>query len=102
MQKVVGDRLRPAGQKDPLGVEQARGSIRTAYGVLEQELAHRGWAAGDAFSLADCAAAPALFYADKVEPLGANTRAYLERLKQRPCFARVLQEAEPYFKYFPQ
>ena len=59
---------------------------------------------GDAFTMADCAAAPALFYADKVVPFGAThqqTTAYLERLKARPSFARVLKEAEPYFKMFP-
>ncbi len=62
------------------------------------------WATGDDFTMADCAAAPALFYADKVAPLAdkfPNTLAYLGRLKQRPCYARVLQEAEPFFKYFP-
>jgi glutathione S-transferase len=64
----------------------------------------RTWAMGEAFTMADCAAAPALFYADKVMPLGSafpNAAAYLQRLTQRPAFARVLTEAEPYFKYFP-
>jgi glutathione S-transferase len=64
----------------------------------------RTWAVGEAFSMADCAAAPALFYADKVMPLGTthtSAAAYLQRLKQRPSFARVLAEAEPYFKMFP-
>jgi glutathione S-transferase len=60
---------------------------------------------GDAFSMADCAAAPALFYADKVTPFGdaqRNTAAYLNRLMERPSFARALEEAQPYFKLFPQ
>jgi len=104
MQKVVGDRLRPEGARDPFGVEQARGQMRSAYEVVEQEMAGRTWAMGEAFTLADCAAFPALFYADKVEPLGEgrpNARAYLGRLSGRPSIARVLKEAEPYFHMFP-
>src|SRR5262245_3157100 len=80
MQRIVADRLRPDGQDDPLGVEQAREQLRTAYGVIEKELADgRRFAVGDAFTLADCAAAPALFYADLVEPFRASwprLRAY--------------------------
>jgi glutathione S-transferase len=105
MQKIVGDRIRPAGQKDPFGVEEARASLAKAYPVMETQLAGGTWLCGDAFGLADCAAAPALYYADKVQPLGdehAATKAYLERLKARPSLARVLEEAEPFFKHFPQ
>jgi glutathione S-transferase len=105
MQKVVGDRIRPDGKRDPFGVEQAKATLRTSYGVCEQALAGKAWAMGDSFSMADCAAAPALFYADKVVPLGdahPNTTAYLQRLRARPSFARVLREAEPYFAMFPQ
>ncbi len=105
MQKIVGDRLRPEGQHDPAGVEQARAQLRIAYGMIEQDMAGRSWAMGEAFSMADCAAAPALYYADKVQPLRPsypNTAAYLDRLMQRPCFARVLREAQPYFAMFPQ
>ena len=71
--------------------------------MLEATLEGRAWAAGDAFSMADCAAAPALYYANLVHPLGAHQRvaAYLKRLAARPSFARVLVEAEPYFKSFP-
>lgn len=104
MQKIVGDRIRPAGAKDPHGVAHARAQLAMAYDLLEGQLAGRTWAAGEAFSLADCAAAPALFYADKVAPLGAAhpvVSAYLDRLLARPSFARVLQEAEPYFAMFP-
>jgi len=104
MQKIVTDRLRPEGANDTFGVEQARGQIREAYGVIDGEMAAKEWAAGDAFSIADCAAAPALFYANTVEPIGenhANVKAYLTRLMQRPSFSRVLVEAEPYFKFFP-
>ena len=105
MQKVVGDRIRPDGKRDPFGVEQAKAALRTSYSVCEQALAGKAWAMGDDFSMADCSAAPALYYADKVVPLGdahPNTAAYLRRLCARPSFARVLREAEPYFKLFPQ
>ncbi|MGZ8371057.1 MAG: glutathione S-transferase family protein, partial [Caulobacteraceae bacterium] len=105
MQRIVGDRLRPAESKDPFGVEQARELLRTGYSVAEREIAGKAWAAGDTFTMADCAAAPALFYGDKVEPLlpaWPNLAAYLERLKARPSYARVLAEAEPYFHMFPQ
>jgi len=105
MQKIVGDRLRPTDKKDPHGVEEARTMIGTALGMIEPEMAKREWAIGDAFTLADCAAAPSLFYADKVAPFGEthpHAHAYLGRLMRRPSYARVLQEAEPYFKLIPQ
>jgi glutathione S-transferase len=105
MQAIVGDRIRPADvAKDPYGVAQARRQLAMAYDLLEAELACRTWAAGEAFSLADCAAAPALFYGNKVAPLTdahPNVSAYLDRLLARPSFVRVLQEAEPYFAMFP-
>jgi glutathione S-transferase len=105
MQAIVGDRLRPAGAKDPLGVEQARATLRTACTRLEQVLAARRFAAGDTFSMADCAAGPALYYGDRVLPLGADfphTAGYLQRLVERPSFQHVLREAEPYFVMFPE
>jgi len=105
MQKIVGDRLRPEGKKDPHGVEEARTMADTALGMIEQEMATRRWAMGDAFTIADCAAAPPLFYLDKIKPLAPkhpSAAAYLERLKQRPPYARVLQEAEPYMQFFPK
>jgi glutathione S-transferase len=104
MQKIVSDRLRPADRKDPHGVEDARTRMATALGMVESAMANKTWATGEDFTMADCAAAPALFYADKVMPFEQshpNTFAYLERLKQRPSYARTLKEAEPYFKYFP-
>lgn len=104
MQKIVGDRLRPAGKADAFGVEQARAQLRKAYSVAEPMMQSNSWAMGDDFTLADCAAAPALFYADLVAPLGPeekNLSTYLERLMARPSFARVLQEAQPYFSLFP-
>jgi glutathione S-transferase len=105
MGKIVTDRIRPAGRNDPHGVEEARALLRTSLGMVEAEMAGKTWAVGEAFTMADCAAAPALFYADKVMPFGATHRhaaAYLARLTQRPSFARVLAEAEPYFKMFPE
>jgi glutathione S-transferase len=105
MQKIVGDRLRPAGARDPFGVDAARKSLATAYGMIEARMASRTWAMGDAFTMADCAAAPALWYADLVAPLGhahPHTRAYLDRLRARPSCARVLEEAEPYRDNFPK
>ena len=104
MQKIVVDRLRPPDGNDPIGVAQARAQIREAYGLVAGELGSRPWFCGEAFTLADCAAAPALFYADLVEPLGrefAGLGAYLDRLMARPSFARVLQAAAPYFAMFP-
>ncbi len=104
MQTVVFDRIRAPEVRDPHGVVQAREALRRAYAVLERELAGRVWALGDGYSLGDCAASPSLFYADKVEPFGKafpTLEAYRARLMQRPSFARVLTEAEPYFKYFP-
>ena len=105
MQKIVGDRLRPADRKDPYGVEQARDLMDRAVGMLEREMGQQTWAMGEAFTMADCAAGPALFYADKVAPLAEkypNVAAYLGRLTQRPSYARALKEAEPYFQFFPK
>jgi glutathione S-transferase len=104
MQKIVTDRLRPAGQNDPHGVDDARKRLQIAIAMTDQEMATRVWATGDSFGMADCAAAPALFYADKVMPFGDAYRhaaAYLQRLRQRPSFARALEEAKPYFALFP-
>jgi glutathione S-transferase len=105
VQKIVGDRLRPQGKKDPHGVEEAKARIQSCYGMIDKEVAAKTWAMGEAFSLADCAASPALFYANKVMPFGdthKNVTAYFERLKARPSFARVIKEAEPYLGMFPQ
>jgi glutathione S-transferase len=103
MQKAIGDRLRPAGKKDPQGVGEARAQLRRSYAIVEQQMANGPWAMGGDFSLADCAAVPSLYYGNRVEPTGEfrNVSAYLERLQARPSFARVLKEAEPYFDLFP-
>ena len=105
MQKVVTDKLRPAGKNDPHGVGEAKAMLRTALGLVEHEMAGKTWVMGDAFTMADCAAAPSLFYVSKVMPFADTHRhaaRYLERLMQRPSYARVLGEAEPFFKLFPQ
>jgi glutathione S-transferase len=105
VQKIVGDRLRPKHSKDPHGVEEAKARIRSCYGIIDKEVPAKTWAMGEAFGLADCAACPALFYANKVVPFGdthSNLADYFDRLKARPCFARVIREAEPYSHMFPQ
>jgi glutathione S-transferase len=104
MQKIVGDKLRPAGKTDPYGVEAARAQLLKSYGMIDAEMAATTWAMGDAFTLADCAAGPPLFFANKLIPFGdshRNLAGYFERLTQRPSFARSLAEAEPYMKFFP-
>lgn len=104
MSKIVEDKLRPSAERDPRGVAGAHARLDTAYAMAEDFLRETGWAVGNEFSLADCAAAPSLFYADKVHPLTdalPRVRAYLERLSARPSFARVLAEAEPYMAMFP-
>jgi len=103
MQKIVFDSLRSEGERDPRGVADARQMLDTAYGWLDERMADREWAVGT-FSLADCAAAPALFYADWVQPIGdayANARAYRRRLLAYPSFARAVDEARPYRALFP-
>ncbi|HEY4105681.1 MAG TPA: glutathione S-transferase family protein [Polyangiaceae bacterium] len=105
MQRIVADRIRPADKKDPYGVSEAKGALATAYDTLEAELAdaNQQWAAGTTFTLADCAAAPALFYGNLVLPIeGARLKAYHDRLLARPAMARVLKEAEPYMQFFPR
>lgn len=105
MQKIIGDRLRPANAKDPHGVEDARTRLRTAYDMIEKDMVGKTWSVGEAFSMADCSASPALFYANMVVPFvetHPNMAAYFERLKARPSYARVLKEAEPYFHLVPQ
>jgi len=104
MQKVMSDRRRPEGSRDPFGVTEACDAIKAAYGVLDTVLADRHWAAGDDFSMADCAAAPALFYARMIVPFGQHGRVadYFERLKQRPSYVRARREAEPYLQLVPR
>ena len=104
MQPAVNHALRPEGMGDPYGAEQGRKNLHVAYDWLEANLPESEWAAGDAFTLADCAAAPALFYADWVEEIGPErpkVAAYRARLLAHPVVARVVDEARPYRRYFP-
>ncbi|HEX7037353.1 MAG TPA: glutathione S-transferase family protein [Pseudomonadales bacterium] len=104
MQKIVGDSLRPAEARDSHGVNEAREMLESAYAWLDGVLGAREWATGDTFGLADCAAAPALFYADWAHPIAprfGNVRGYRERLLARPSFARAVDEARPYRPLFP-
>jgi glutathione S-transferase len=103
MQRIVAEAFRPNGSEDPFGSGQARATLNTAYDWLDGELGE-GWAVGDQLTLADCAAAPSLFYADWVEPIGdARPRllSYRKRLLAQPAVARCVDEARPYRPLFP-
>lgn len=104
MQAVVFEALRPAESRDPFGMAKARKELETIYAWLDAKLDGREWAAGPAFSLADCAAAPSLFYADWTQPIPAEymrLKAYRVRLLARPEFARVVDDARPYRHLYP-
>jgi glutathione S-transferase len=104
MQRIVAQRLRPEDERDPRAVPESTAALQMAYHMLERRLATRTWAIGDTFSMADCAAFPALFYASTVVPFGEarpQTAAYLDRLLGRPSVVRVLDEARPYFEMYP-
>jgi len=104
MQKPVFESLRPDGRKDEALAEAAR-VLEVAYSWLEQRLQGRTWAVGETFGMADCAAAPSLFYADWVHQIDdarfPTVRAYRSRLLARPSIARCVEEARPYRSYFP-
>ncbi len=103
-QKLVFDSMRSEADHDPYGVKEARAMLETAYAWLDRRMATREWAVGATFTLADCAAAPFLFYADwthAIAPRFAHVRAYRERLLARPSFKRAVDEARPYRAYFP-
>lgn len=105
MQRPVADTIRPEGaNRDPFGVEKARGDLHTAYDWLEANLGDGPWAVGESFTMADCAAAPSLFYADWVEEIGPERprlAAYRARLLAHPIVARAVDEGRPYRHYFP-
>lgn len=104
MQALTGDLLRPAGERDARGVAQAQKGLSAAYAFIDCHLEGRTWASGDAFSIADCAAAPALFYAVTYVPFSPehlHLAAYFDRLMDYPPVARTIDEARPYFKFYP-
>jgi len=104
MQKIVADHMRPEGEHDLRGVAEARATLQTAYDVLERQVSSRTWAVSEHLSIADCAAAPALFYAGIVAPFSGThpgVTAYFDRLTERPSFQRVIAEARPYFQFYP-
>lgn len=104
MQSLVAQRLRGQAEPDARVVGEARATLTMAYGLIDQQVKQGAWLAGPAFSLADCAAAPALFYARTIVPFDAGQpalAAYVERLLARPSVARVVDEAKPFFQYYP-
>lgn len=104
MQAIVADRIRAEADRDPVTVQKSRDTLVMAYGLLETRLADRPWLAGEQFSMADCTAAPSLFYASTLVSFGAaqpRLAAYYDRLLQRPSVARTLEEAGPYFQFYP-
>jgi glutathione S-transferase len=104
MQKPVAEALRAEGARKEEAMAEARQALDTAYAWLEERLSGRTWAAGESFTMADCAAAPSLFYADWVHQIGGRfprLSDYRSRLLARPSFARAVDEARPYRSYFP-
>lgn len=104
MQKIVLDHRRPEKDRDPFGVAEAKSALDEIYAWLDGRLRSRPWAAGDNFSLADCAAAPSLFYADWAHEIGSQfgtLRSYRQRVLARPSVVRAVDEARPYRKFFP-
>lgn len=104
MQAFTADLLRPEADRDATGVARAREGLSKAYALIDSRLEGRTWAAGEAFSMADCAAAPALFYATTYVPIApqhGRLAAYFDRLLERPSVARAIDEARPWFKYYP-
>jgi glutathione S-transferase len=105
VQTIVFDALKPEERRDPETVADARRTLDTAYGLLEGHLDGREVAAGSAFSIADCAAAPALFYAWVPQPWSEaahpNLTRYYRDLAHRPSYARVIDEARPYRHVYP-
>ena len=105
MQKIVADALRPEESRDPFGVAEARAGLDATYELLDERLAGETWLAGSTFTLADCAAAPALHYAYVVnrwdEAGFPNLTRYFTTLMARPSVARVVDEAREYRELFP-
>lgn len=104
MQKSVGDQMRESAARDAAGVAEAKSMLDAAYGMLDARMKDRRWIAGDDFTMADCSAAPALFYAQTVQPFmmaRPHLARYFERVADRPSVSRTIAEARPYFSLFP-
>lgn len=104
MQTLVAHIRRPEEQRDQIAIASAKATLDMAYELINRQLANNEWAVGNTFSMADCAAAPALFYASIVYPFPSSRphlSEYFERLMARPSVVRVLKEARPYFEMFP-
>ena len=106
MQKFADNQLRPEGKRDDFGLEQARAEFVKALGLFDAQIARKTWAMGDAFTMADCAAAPAIFYGNRFfgpfRETHPHALAYLDRLMKRPSYARALEEAKPYMHMLPK
>jgi glutathione S-transferase len=106
MQRFPADRMRPEGRKDPHGLEEARALFVKALGLVDTEMANKTWAMGETFTMADCSAAPALFYGNRFFGPFRDTHpkalGYLDRLMSRPSYARVLEEAKPFMHLLPK
>ncbi len=89
--------MKPESEQDPERIEKARFHVATMYSFMENEFGKQSYANGEEFLMADCAAAPALFYAEQVVPFAEhkNISAYWERLKSRPSVQRTHEEAAP-------
>lgn len=104
MQRFIGQQLRPEAERDTATQTGAVNDLGMAYDLIESRLGGGPWAAGEAFSMADCAAAPALFYAAIVRPFSpghARLNAYFERLLARPSVWQAIVQARPFFQYYP-
>jgi glutathione S-transferase len=104
MQRIVGDFIRAPHERDAKTVAEAKDMLQRSYAWLDRRMAGRTYACGDDFTLADCAAAPSLFYADwvcEIPPELNALRAYRARLLARPSVKRCVDEARPYRHFFP-
>lgn len=106
VQKFAGDHMRPQGKRDAYGVDEAKALFAKALALVDAEIAGRTWAMGDTFTLADCSAAPTIFYGDRFfgpfRQSHPNALAYLDRLMARPAYARALEEAKPFMHLLPK
>jgi glutathione S-transferase len=105
MQRYIAQLLRPDAERDARAQTEAVKLLDMAYDMIESRMGDHAWAAGQGFSMADCTAAPALFYAATIQPLSdqhARLAAYFERLMARPSVANAIEQARPFFRYYPK